>query len=584
MTEEKEINNNSQKLDINLIEKPKDINSEPEGLEEFHENHTVILSRKIRIFVFCLFLILSVVADLDNGLFSASIKAFQKDLGLENDLAKYGLFVSISFIGRIVGLVIFMAVINFKHRKFTLILTIFLHGSSYILYSLSKNYSLLIFAKMFAAANKVCASVYRPVWIEQFGLSNYKSIFFSLVQIMSSYGQTIGFNLGTLFFKEKWELGLIYILILMYIIAICFTFVPGKYFKRSYMFYENKLVDTIDDENENKEGSQNSRSSTSTNIENENIENNENIKNSFKRKKKTIFINLKKIKKKKGKKYNFCSLLKDLLLLIKNQIYLFCAIKRAINTFIFQIIHSYLKVYQESVFTNYKEKLLLLFYSLSTLLSTAIGGLLGGIITQKLGGYNDKKSIFVVIIPELITTINLTFLVFTFNFYIYNVNLLLFFGFVSMGAPVLQGYLITTIPKPIKGIGIGLDMILSTFLGKIPGPIIYGALNDKYSKTKPYLAWRICLSTFYFGFVMVILICIFKYFEKPHKGTSEVSMENQINEIAAISSGADSNDLFKLKMPTPRRYKSVHERRSNFEIPLFNVSNENNDENISSIN
>ena len=105
-------------------------------------------------------------------------------------------------------------------RLFTLILTIFLHGSSYGLYQISNNSYLLIFAKMFAAGNKVCATIYRPVWIEQFGLSNYKSIFFALVQIMSSYGQIIGFNLGSFLFQENWKLALLSILIIMYIIGI----------------------------------------------------------------------------------------------------------------------------------------------------------------------------------------------------------------------------------------------------------------------------------------------------------------------------------------------------------------------------
>ena len=171
---------------------------------EFQENINVILSRKVRIFIFCLFLILSIVVDLDGGIFSSSVDKIKETLEINDQ--KYGTFVSISFFGRIVGLVIFMTLINFKHRKFTLITTITLHGCSYILYSLSKNFTLLTFIKMFAAANKVCASIYRPVWIEQFGLSNYKSVFFALVQIIGTYGQVIGFNLGSFFFKENWRL------------------------------------------------------------------------------------------------------------------------------------------------------------------------------------------------------------------------------------------------------------------------------------------------------------------------------------------------------------------------------------------
>jgi len=144
--------------------------------KEMMEELSFTLSRKARVFIFCLFLLLSIIVDLDNGIFSSSVKTLQADLGMNN--TQYGLFISISFIGRIIGLVFFMIIINLKHRKFTLILSIVLHGSSYCLYQITNNTQILTFSKMFAAANKVCASVFRPVWIEQFGLSNYKSIFF----------------------------------------------------------------------------------------------------------------------------------------------------------------------------------------------------------------------------------------------------------------------------------------------------------------------------------------------------------------------------------------------------------------------
>ena len=88
-----------------------------------------------------------------------------------------------------------------------------------------------------------------------------------------------------------------------------------------------------------------------------------------------------------------------------------------------------------------------------------------GIITKKLGGYESKKSTYIVIIPEILTAATISFLAFTKNFYIYNINLILFFCFISIGSPVIQGYLIKTIPKSIKGIGVGLDMIV------VPGDI-----------------------------------------------------------------------------------------------------------------
>ena len=543
---------------------PENIKDEIDNLNsEFQENYTV-LSRKMRIYIFSLFLILSVVVDLESGIFNSSVDYLQVDLNMNN--AEYGLFVSISFTGRIIGLVIFMFLLNFKHRKYTLTATIFFHGSSYALYQISSNSYILTFAKMFAAGNKVCASIYRPVWIEQFGLSKYKSVFFSLVQIMSSYGQIIGFSLGSLLFKSNWKMGLLSILGMMYIIAIGFLVVPGKYFFRSYMYYEDKLVE-IEDSNEDYA----TRSSTPS-IAGDT----ESARSSTEGKKRygTVFVNAKNVEKQKREKSGekkvkktlwekFKNLLSDLFLLVKNKIFLLCMIKRANTTFILQIVHSYLKQYQQHSLEEVNEDLIVLFYSISSLGSTAVGGLLGGIITKKLGGYESKKSTYIVIIPEILTVATISFLAFTKNFYIYNINLILFFCFISIGSPVIQGYLIKTIPKSIKGIGVGLDMIVSTFLGKIPGPVIYGALEDKYLNENRALAWQICMCYFYVGVIIVFILCYFKYKEEAIKDSVEVKIEDNIVNLAAISSGTDANDFFSMKMPVPKRSKSM---KYNFRI------------------
>ena len=543
---------------------PENIKDEINNLNsEFQENYTV-LSRKMRIYIFSLFLILSVVVDLESGIFNSSVDYLQADLNMNN--AEYGLFVSISFTGRIIGLVIFMFLLNFKHRKYTLIVTIFLHGSSYALYQISSNSYILTFAKMFAAGNKVCASIYRPVWIEQFGLSKYKSVFFSLVQIMSSYGQIIGFSLGSLLFKSNWKMGLLSILGMMYIIAIGFLVVPVKYFFRSYMYYEDKLVE-IEDSNEDY-----ATRSSSSSIAGDT----ESARSSTEGKKRygTVFVNAKNIEKQKREKSGekktkktlcekFKNLLSDLFFLVKNKIFLLCMIKRANTTFILQIVHSYLKQYQQHSLEDVNEDLIVLFYSISSLGSTAVGGLLGGIITKKLGGYESKKSTYIVIIPEILTTATISFLAFTKNFYIYNINLILFFCFISIGSPVIQGYLIKTIPKSIKGIGVGLDMIVSTFLGKIPGPVIYGALEDKYLNENRALAWQICMCYFYVGVIIVFILCYFKYKEEAIKDSVEVKIEDNIVNLAAISSGTDANDFFSMKIPVPKRSKSM---KYNFRI------------------
>ena len=556
-------------------------------IQESKEKY-IFLSRKMRIYIFSLFLILSVAVDLEYGIFNSSVDYLQQDLNMSN--AEYGLFVSISFTGRIIGLVIFMFLLNLKHRKYTLIATIFFNGSSYALYQISSNSYILTFAKMFAAGNKVCGTIYRPVWIEQYGLSNYKSIFFSLVQVVSSYGQIIGFNLGSLLFKQKWRLGLLCILILMYIIAIGFLIVPGKFFFRSYMFYQDKQNEIEELLYEKEIASIGSFSSDAKSQKSNDVE----------KRQESIFIDEKKaeqMKKRtnsiKGKsiKKRIIGVLKDSFSLIKNPVYLLCIILRSNITFILQIVHSYLKPHQEHSLDDYNEDLIVVFYNISSLASTAVGGLLSGIVTKKLGGYEKKKSIYVVVIPEIITAMTVGFLAFTKNFYVYNINLILFFCFISMGNPVLQGYLMKTIPKSIKGIGVGLDMIVSTFLGKIPGPIIYGAIADKYKNENEALPWQICMCYFFTGVIIAFILWYFKSKEEVNEEEDEkVTLQDNIVTVTAAGTTSDVNDLFNMRMSrmsikrqrgSTLNYKlrATNDKRNNTEIMLQSIFEENDLEN-----
>ena len=166
--------------------------------------------------------------------------------------------------------------------------------------------------------------------------------------------------------------------------------------------------------------------------------------------------------------YRIKKTFKDCLNMLKNPIYLLIILKRSIITFVLQIVYSYFKQYQVHALYNVNENLIIIFYNISSLVSNAFGGFISGMATKKLGGYENKKSIYIIIIPEIITALTVGFLVFTKNFYMYNINLILFFCFVSMENPVLQGYLLKTIPRSIKGIGVGFDMLISTFLGKFP--------------------------------------------------------------------------------------------------------------------
>ena len=445
--------------------------------QEYFLHHTKVIpkqqidiSRKMRIFIFILFIILSIVVDIDNGLIASSSQIIKKDLNL-ND-SQFGLFASVPFIGRILGLAVFMGLISSNHRKLCLVLTMVLHGLFFYFFSLSYNFYILITLRILTSIMKVFGSIYIPVWIDQFGIRKYKTLFFTLIYMTSPYGQVLGFYIGTIIFPNKWRAALNWIGAFLLIFSTLFSFIPSKYFSTKYMFigYEDKekLVVT---------GKKIVRSS--------------------------IFGPNEENRNKKDKK-SYSSILCNIL---KNKTFIFSSVTRGIIFFIFQIIHNFYKDYSINSLNVKNEKQILYFYGFASVFGPATGSLLGGLICNKLGGYESKNSIIVPIIFGIFANVSIFLLTHITNFNAFNISLYAFFFSSGAILPTIAGYIISSLKREYKGIGSSLDMLITTLLGKLPGPIIYGFLNDYFKNRDNKLAWKITLWYFYIGFIFMLMAC-----------------------------------------------------------------------------
>ena len=98
----------------------------------------IFLSRYVRMILFFQLLIFSVIIDLDAGIIISSYKTFTKDLNI-SDL-QFGSLNSITTIGKIIALLIFMVIINKNHRKFILVTSSLFHGIFFFCYFFNDNY------------------------------------------------------------------------------------------------------------------------------------------------------------------------------------------------------------------------------------------------------------------------------------------------------------------------------------------------------------------------------------------------------------------------------------------------------------
>ena len=193
---------------------------------------------------------------------------------------------------------------------------------------------------------------------------------------------------------------------------------------------------------------------------------------------------------------------------LKNGLFLFSCLTRTSLYTVFQVIHQFLKDYTTRALLNYNDQKLVYYYTIATILGPSCGSLLGGYLSNKVGGYENKRSIFIMLFFGLLASLSIVPLIIANDLINFSLALLLFFFTTSATLPTLSGYTVDSVPFELKGIATGTDILFTTFFGKMPGPILYGIINDKYKFKYPKLAWMCMLLFYYVSFVFMILTSI----------------------------------------------------------------------------
>ena len=538
----------------------------------------IYLSRYVRMILFFLLIIFSVFVDLDDGIIVSSYQSFTHDLNIKD--LQYGSLNSITTIGKIIALLIYMVIINKNHRKFIIVTTSFFHGLYFYGYLLNDNFYYISILKFFASFCKVFINVYIPVWIDQFGIKKYKTLLLTIVYMVTSYGRIVGAWIGTVIFDNEWKKAFSFCGVIFFVLSFGLFLIPQKYFSTKYMLVEQhrkysgniveKLVPTKNIENEMKkeiksingiEYLDEERNKSNSNNKNYIIDEKETEKdtdvNTNDKKEKLLYDYKTEEEKKIFKNLSPLSKFK---IVITNQCFIFSSLSRACLFFIFRIIHVFLKKYTFEAL-NYKDELTFFYYySLTTILSPSLGSLIGGAICNKfLGGYESKSSIWLIIFfgTCAIYFISLVRISIEFNYLI--IYIFGYFFCVSAFLPTISGYIINSLNKELKGFGSSFDSLIINILGKLPSPILYGMLNDKYKNEEPKYAWNKSLMIYYLGSIFIYLTCLFKW--KLHvKNKKKVKLKsNDVVKQTMKDYTLNRSNLIRAEKPIPKYDDDINE-------------------------
>ena len=436
----------------------------------------ITLSRSYRIFLFFIMINIESILNVSSGIFSSATKEIKFQLQLTD--TKFGSFGTANSTGRVISSILF-GIINQKvSRKWTTIVFVSFHALLLFFFKFTKNSHILIIFRGLLGFTQTTASVYVPVWINQFGLREYKTIQITSIQLFQTMGKLFGHFINLILGPENWKNGFALEGMILLVLAFCCLISSENYFDRT--LYPEKI--------ENKE-----EKISCTIFEEQEVDKNEKNKN----------------------KGNYFS---DLAELLKNPLYFFSLISRCIIHGLNTCLHYWFSDFLRTVIKEKQVKVTIC-YSI-----ICFAGPLGGIITNTIlkpyiGNYESRKSSWPIVILQLIASIfaiciglmkeTISLCIITVIFLVFN----------SSALPLIQGILISCTDKKLSATGFAFASTCTQLATAGTTPMLYGLINDKYKNIYPWLAMVSMMSLHLFAVPLLICLAILrnKKFDEEEK-------------------------------------------------------------------
>ena len=493
------------------------------------------LNKGIRWSLMTIFTLLYVVLMLNVGIFNAATSQIKKDFKLDNK--EFGLLGTFNGGGRIIGTLLFMIIINKYNRKFVIIIPLLINAFSIYLFTKTNNKKILYIERGINGICQVFGFIYFPIWIDQFGIQKRKTLMMTFIQLAPPLGMVTGYLINSILGSEKWRLGFIFEFICECILIFFLLFYPKTYFAKNVFFkYQIEKPSTL-----NKESLLSQKRSTS------------------------IFYIPNKNKSEENQ--SFCL---NIITIITNKMFLCSVIYKSTTQFICSGIGFWLTDFLEKQL-NVKDNLSkIISYIIVIIGGPCLGLFLGGFLGSLTGGYEKKKSVLLIFFLQLIASVVGSLIYFSKNVKNFNLIMCIFFIFNSAVIPVNTGLILWSIPKELKGLGNGINSLITTFLGKFPSPYIYGVIQQNFSYINNKIGMIFLMSIAYIGDFFLFLSFIFRKYHKENKeifGSRESKetlverLRNSINQ--EVISSAFNNDVVNDNIDSDNGYMGDKESERN---------------------
>jgi hypothetical protein len=423
----------------------KEVSSKPEEEKDSNEapkkGNPVLLSRSYRFIAFLVMVTIEMAINVSSGVLSAASKTIKKQYSMMD--VEFGYFGLAQGIGRTFGSIFYTVMVNQISAKWLGGAFSIVKGFVLAAFELTQSKWVLICLRGVIGFVHMPPSTYIPIWIDQYGLRNWKTVQMSFLQALVPVGKVLGFVFVNLFGEERWKFAYDVEGLYLVFCGLFIVFSPIDYFNR-------KVVLMTDDERP-------------TEYKDE------------KWMQTSIFNRRASRPGSKGQK-----LWNDLYTVITNYEFELCNCAKALQNGTQSCIHFWCGDFMINRL-GMDGTVKTFVYTIMNISGPAFGFILSPVINKVFGSYETNHAPIVIMVLHLLTiSFGLSATLIN-NVIVFVICMTLFFGLLSLCLAMTNGCLMISINKDLKGMCYSVGNITCMSITGALCPVIYGKVNDIFN-------------------------------------------------------------------------------------------------------
>ena len=423
----------------------KEVSSKPEEEKDSNEapkkGNPVLLSRSYRFIAFLVMVTIEMAINVSSGVLSAASKTIKKQYSMMD--VEFGYFGLAQGIGRTFGSIFYTVMVNQISAKWLGGAFSIAKGFVLAAFELTQSKWVLICLRGVIGFVHMPPSTYIPIWIDQYGLRNWKTVQMSFLQALVPVGKVLGFVFVNLFGEERWKFA--------YDVEGLYLVFCGLFIVFSPIDYFNRKVVLMTDEERPTEYKDEKWMQTS------------------------IFNRRASRPGSKGQK-----LWNDLYTVITNYEFELCNCAKALQNGTQSCIHFWCGDFMINRL-GMDGTVKTFVYTIMNISGPAFGFILSPAINKVFGSYETNHAPIVIMVLHLLTiSFGLSATLIN-NVIVFVICMTLFFGLLSLCLAMTNGCLMISINKDLKGMCYSVGNITCMSITGALCPVIYGKVNDIFN-------------------------------------------------------------------------------------------------------